>query len=765
MSIATLLQSHPLFATFPPEDLAEVVRAGTHVTYDVGDTCIAQADSGEILGVLVSGRLEALRGSGAAGPTHLGYIEPGECFGEMSLLTGSSTNAEVVALTASEGVVFLQEAVAPLLARNREAVQFLTRLMARRLAPAETPQRPARVAVRKYCLGAYEPMRVLALSCRLHDLRYSFYDTASEKPRARGRIEGLGQPSQTHLHEGPGGKRWQVPVAAATQEKAVAAALAALTARGAGLLESPEKLSVVGHRVIHGGVRYNGPTVVDAAVKEEIARLVPLAPLDNGCNLAGIEACERLLPKVPQVAVFDTAFHANLPLAASRYALPSDLARDPELRRFGFHGISHEGAARAAAAFLGAEFDTLRIVSCHLGVGASLTAIDHGRSVDNTMGCTSLGGLVMGTRCGDVDPGLLLYLLQSRGISAGALEQRLYRESGLLGLSGISEDALEVTAAADRGDPQALLAAQVFCLRARKYLSAYVGLLDGVDVVLFTGGIGENAPDVRARICQGLDWMGIFLDEGLNRAAKVEPGAVALISQPNSRARVLVVGGDEEGTIARKAVRALAHSRVTDVMRLKPKHIPIGVSAHHVHLTPEHVERLFGAGRTLTWYADLTQPGQYACQEQVDLLGPKGRIDRVRVLGPVRPESQVEIARTEEFKLGVDAPVRLSGDLVGTPGITIEGPAGQVRIERGVICARRHIHMSPEDAMEFALRDRDVVRVRVSGERSLIFGDVVVRVHKDFRLDMHIDTDEANAAELGKDAYGFLDSVQERATA
>jgi acetate kinase len=175
------------------------------------------------------------------------------------------------------------------------------------------------------------------------------------------------------------------------------------------------------------------------------------------------------------------------------------------------------------------------------------------------------------------------------------------------------------------------------------------------------------------------------------------------------------------------------------------------------------VEALFGPGRTLTWYADLTQPGQYACVEQVNLIGPKGRIDNVRVLGPVRPESQVEIARTEEFKLGIDAPIRHSGDLEGTPGINLEGPTGCLRLARGVICAMRHIHMSPEDAMEFAVRDRDVVRIRVPGDRSLIFGDVVVRVHPNFRLDMHIDTDEANAGELGPGAAGYLDSIQQRA--
>jgi acetate kinase len=257
--------------------------------------------------------------------------------------------------------------------------------------------------------------------------------------------------------------------------------------------------------------------------------------------------------------------------------------------------------------------------------------------------------------------------------------------------------------------------------------------------------------------------MGVVLDEMLNRSCQVRAGEVAEISQAHSRSRVLVVGSNEEHTLACKTVSALSRKRVTDVLRQKQRPIPIGISAHHLHLSEAHVEALFGKGRTLTWQADLTQPGQFACAEQVDLVGPKGRIDRVRVLGPVRPETQVEISRTEEYKLGIDAPIRMSGDLDGTPGIALEGPAGRLELDHGVICARRHIHMSPQDAMEFALRDRDVVSIRTPGARSLVFGDVVVRVDPNYRLDMHIDTDEANAAELGPGASGFLDAIQQRA--
>ena len=765
MDILEQLQSHPLFTTFTPEALAEAVRAGTAVTYKSGDVCIHGGEAGEIFGVLISGRLEAVRGLGTASRETLGSIEPGECFGEMSLLTGSPTNADVVAAAPSQAVIFLQEAISPILAMNREAVQFMAKLITQRLAPKpQAPQHPAPRAV-SYSLGAAAPLRILAVSCRLDDIRYAYFDTTSETARAWGKVEGLSSPGEAvHVHAGPAGEK-RTAVRPATHEAALKAALATLTAKDAGLLGSAADLSAIGHCVRHGGTRYNGPAIMTEETKEAIRRVADLAPLDNPYNLLGIEACERLAPGVPQVAVFDTAFHQTMPEAAWRYALPEDLAYDATLRRFGFHGISHEGAAREAAAYLGAPFDALRLITCHLGRGASLAAIDHGRSVDTTMGFTPLEGLVMATRPGDVDPGLILHLVRDRKVPAGELYDRLFRESGLLGLSGVSGDILEVMEAANQGNARALVALQAYSLRARKHLNAYIGLLGGVDAIVFTGGVGANSPGVRARICQGLDWTGIVLDEGRNRAARAGRGETLPISAPHSRARILVVGSDEERTIARHTVRALAHARVTEVMRQKERPIPIGISAHHVHLTQEHVETLFGREHTLTWHSDLTQPGQFACKEQVNLIGPKGRIERVRVLGPVRPQSQVEIARTEEFKLGIDAPIRLSGDLDGTPGITLEGPAGPVRLERGTICAMRHIHMAPEDAMAFAVRDHDVVRIRVRGERSLIFGDVVVRVDPNFRLDMHLDTDEANAAELGTGAVGELESIQQRTVA
>jgi acetate kinase len=297
----------------------------------------------------------------------------------------------------------------------------------------------------------------------------------------------------------------------------------------------------------------------------------------------------------------------------------------------------------------------------------------------------------------------------------------------------------------------------------RKYLGAYVASMGGLDVVLFTGGIGQGSAEVRALALQGLECMGITLDVQRNRDAAGFK-EVCLISTDDSKVVVLVVPTDEERMMAREALRAISRSYITQVLEAqKQQPFPVEVSAHHAHLTQEHVEALFGAGHQLTKHADLSQPGQYACKEQVALVGPKGRIERVRVLGPTRKYSQVEIAMTEQFKLGVHPPIRESGDIADSPGCTLEGTAGSVPIDRGVICAFRHIHMTPEDALRYGVRDKSIVRVRIAGDRELVFGDVLVRVDPSFALAMHIDTDEANAANVKTGAQGFIDGIQSEA--
>jgi len=294
----------------------------------------------------------------------------------------------------------------------------------------------------------------------------------------------------------------------------------------------------------------------------------------------------------------------------------------------------------------------------------------------------------------------------------------------------------------------------------RKYIGAYITAMGGLDTVIFTGGIGQGSAEVRALAVQGLECMGVKLDEQRNRDARGFDD-VCRISTDDSKVTVLVVPTDEERMMAREAMRSLSRSYIMRALEAqKQQSFLVEVSAHHIHLTQEHVEALFGPGHQLTKHADLSQPGQFACKEQLTIVGPKGRIERVRVLGPTRKYSQVEIAMTEQFKVGIHPPIRESGDIEGSPGCTLEGPAGSVAIDKGVICAFRHIHMTPENALSYGVRDKSIVRVRVDGDRELVFGDVLVRVDPSFALAMHIDTDEANAAHVKTGAQGFIEGIQ-----
>jgi len=535
---------------------------------------------------------------------------------------------------------------------------------------------------------------------------------------------------------------------------AVTLALDTLAARGIDL----GRLTAVAHRVVHGGERFSGPVLIDAEVEAAIDALGPLAPLHNPPALVGIRAARARLGHVPHVAVFDTAFHSTLPRRAREYALPRALVARHGLRRFGFHGTSHRSVAEAAAAWLGAPLDTLRLVTCHLGAGASVTAVEYGRSVETSMGLTPLEGLVMATRPGDLDPGITLALLRA-GVPAGDLERLYNHESGLVGLAG-SADMREIERRAREGDDACRLALQVYAHRARKYIGAYAAVMGGVDAIVFTAGVGEHSALVRHRIAQRLDFLGAHLDEDRNREARVDVEArVAEISSPPSRCKLLVIKTDEEAAIAAAARRVVSghHALATGTR------IPIAVSARHVHLTSASVATLFGPGARLAPARSISQPGQFAAEQTVTLVGPAGRIEHVRIVGPERAADQVEISRSDEFLLGIDAPVRESGDLANTPGIRIEGPAGAVTLKHGVICALRHIHMTPRDAEALGVADGDSVDVAIQdGARALTFGEVKVRVREDFSLEMHVDTDEANAAGLARGASGVLEGVEGR---
>jgi len=606
-------------------------------------------------------------------------------------------------------------------------------------------------------------MKVLVINSGSSSLKYELFDLYNEASLMSGAVSRIGMDGTEHAFR-YGETEASRDIEAADHLTALGTIIEAIVKTEGIPIRSLADIDAVAHRITHGGSLYRSPVVIDQAVIDEIRRLIPLMPLHHPPMLAGIEACQKIFPDVPHVAVFDTAYHRTIPDEAAIYGLPYEVfARG--VKRFGFHGNSHEYVALKAAEYLETPLRRLNVISCHLGNGASVCAIKRGHSIDTSMGFSPLEGLIMGTRVGDLDPGVITYLMHEDKLTVDQLDDMLNNQGGLAGISGVSADMREVLAAADAGNTRALLAIKAFCYRIKRYIGAYHAALGGADVLIFTGGIGENSRGIRARSMQGLEKLGFAVDHVRNdRCVVTEASPVSDIGARFTSVHILVIATDEELMIARQCAHALDYKRSIrrDIMSVDKRPIRVSVSSRHVHLSRKDTESLFGPGYVLTEKSRLHIDSQYATRETVNLIGPRGRVDNVRAIGPERSRTQVEISRTEEFKLGIDAPIRESGDLDGTPGIILEGPVGRIEIPEGVICAQRHIHMTPEDADNYGLKDRDTVMVQIEGERELIFGDVLVRVRPDYKLEMHLDTDEANAADLSPVAQGYIVRIESR---
>jgi acetate kinase len=754
-----------LFKDFSADRLQNMVANSRVTSFEANEIVARYGDEATHLHVVISGVVAAsVLGEGGVRQI-LGRLEAGSTFGELALMTGDVLLADFVAEIPSQILRVPVSEFQKTIMSEPSAVRHVSRTIADRLKQIAAEPSKAAAALRQakdpygLALNSERPEKILTINCGSSSVKYSFYNTADESRQGRGLVERIGISGTRLVHHGPGGEVKR-ELGSVGFDEALKEIVNELTAKATGSVGSIGEISIVAHRVVHGGERFSEAALITDEVLAQIEVLNPLAPLHNPVNVSGIREMQRLLPSVPHVAVFDTAFHHTLPAYAYLYGLPYEYYEKKKVRRYGFHGTSHSYVCLRAAQSLGRRPNELAIVSCHLGNGSSLCAVDHGRSIDTSMGFTPAEGLIMGTRCGDIDAGVLAFLERSEGLSATKSEELLNKQSGLLGLSGVSSDMREILKAADEGNHRALLALKAYCYRVRKYIGSYVAAMGGLDAVVFTGGIGQGSAAVRALALQGLSCMGISLDESKNRDAK-SFDEICKISNENSKTAVLVVPTDEERMMAREALRTLSRSYLSGVLEAqKQQPFLVEVSAHHIHLTQPHVEALFGKGHQLTKHSDLSQPGQYACKEQLTIVGPKGRIERVRVLGPTRKITQVEIALTEQFRLGIHPPIRESGDIKDTPGCTLEGPSGTVKLDRGVICALRHIHMTPADALSYGVRDKSVVRVRVDGDRELVFGDVLVRVDPSYALAMHIDTDEANAANLKTGAKGFIQEIQ-----
>ena len=389
-------------------------------------------------------------------------------------------------------------------------------------------------------------MKILVLNCGSSSVKYKLINPETKTVLAEGGVEKIGLPDSFLKFKLPDGTKQTVNVSMPDHKEAIRQVTKVLTDPKTGVIKSFDEIDAVGHRVVHGMEYFNKSVLITPEVIEKVKECYPVAPLHNPANVTGIEAVEELMPSTPQVAVFDTAFHQTMPAKAYMYALPYEDYTKYGVRRYGFHGTSHRYVSRRACEFLGLPYDKQRIITCHIGNGASITAIENGKSIDTSMGLTPTEGLMMGTRVGDVDPGALVYLMQRQGLDADGLQKVIQKESGVLGVSGISNDMRDIEAGIAAGNERAKLAMDMYEYRILKYIGAYTAVLGGVDIIVFTGGVGENQTGTREAICRQLAFMGVTFNAEANKVR----GEEIEISGKDSKVHVVVIPTDEEMMIA-----------------------------------------------------------------------------------------------------------------------------------------------------------------------------------------------------------------------
>ena len=390
-------------------------------------------------------------------------------------------------------------------------------------------------------------MKVLVINCGSSSLKYQLINMEDESVLAIGLVERIGIEGSVLKHEVPGNDKVVIEVPMPDHKAALEQVMAALVDANHGAIKSMDEINAVGHRVVHGGEKFASSVIIDDKVMAAIEEMCELAPLHNPPNLIGINACRELLPSVPMVAVFDTAFHQTMPEEAYIYAIPYEYYEKFGVRRYGFHGTSHKYVSERCASLMGKDIKDLRIITCHLGNGASVAAIDHGKVVDTSMGFTPLEGLMMGTRSGDMDPAITTFLMQKLDLDCLQINDILNKKSGVLGISGVSSDFRDIEKAAGEGNHRAQLALDCYYQRVKKYIGSYMTLMGGVDAIVFTAGLGENSIESRKIICSGMEDLGIKIDDERNNVR----GKETLISAAGAKVSVFCIPTNEELVIAR----------------------------------------------------------------------------------------------------------------------------------------------------------------------------------------------------------------------
>lgn len=390
-------------------------------------------------------------------------------------------------------------------------------------------------------------MKILVLNCGSSSIKYALYDMDSKTVMTSGGAERVGLDGAFVKVKLANGDKRQIMHDIPEHTEGVKFIFSLLTDPEIGVIKDLKEIDAVGHRMVHGGEKFNKSVVLNDEVLKVFEECNDLAPLHNPANLKGVKAVQELMPGLPQVGVFDTAFHQTMPDYAYMYAVPYELYEKYGVRRYGFHGTSHRYVSQRVCDFLGVKAEDKKVITCHIGNGGSVAAVDGGKCVDTTMGLTPLEGVMMGTRSGDIDGGAVAFIQKKLGLDADGISDLLNKKSGVLGISGISSDMREIDAAAESGDPKAVLALAMYNYRIKKYIGAYAAAMGGVDIVVFTAGVGENQSSMRAEVCRNMEWMGIKLDEEKNKTVR---GVEAVISAPDSKVTVVVIPTDEELMIA-----------------------------------------------------------------------------------------------------------------------------------------------------------------------------------------------------------------------
>ena len=395
-------------------------------------------------------------------------------------------------------------------------------------------------------------MKVLVINCGSSSLKYQLIDMSNEQALAQGLVERIGIEGSILTQKVEGKDKYIIETPMNNHQVAIELVLKSLVDETHGVIKSMDEISAVGHRVVHGGEKYATSVIINDEVLENLQDFVKLAPLHNPANITGIKACQELMKNTPMVAVFDTAFHQTMQEKAFMYPLPYKFYKEDNIRRYGFHGTSHKYVAGKVAEVMGKDIKDLKIITCHIGNGVSITAVDGGKSVDTTMGFTPLDGIIMGSRCGSIDPSIVTYLIQQKGYSSEQVDQILNKESGILGISGIGTDFRDIRSGVERKDPRAILTMDIFGYQVKKQIGAYAAAMAGVDGIVFTAGVGEHAPEIRSRALNNMEFLGIEIDAVKNDNQNIGDGME--ISKENSKVRVFVIPTNEELMIAKETL-------------------------------------------------------------------------------------------------------------------------------------------------------------------------------------------------------------------